>query len=408
MAKLYATRHQWIAKLAKYNFTIHYHSGKSNVNANTLSWIPWDQNIEKDTVETIFKAAVDSPKALMEVYACHGRAISSLILESPPTQMTATTGFRLKSPTWLSARITTCIESGKFSTTKVSEEMSPEIQQYLREKGQLCLDEGVLLWHRSQMQRDHNELQLVVPPYYRLEAMHWAHDDIGHVDLKHMLDILCDRFYWPTMEADATCHVHTCKWCLRFKSKPDKSDLCALLATHPLELVHMDFLTIEHPCTGANMNILIITDHFTWYAKVIVTSNQSTRVTVTAFWKEFIANYSFPERLLTDQEGNFESQLIKVLCKLAHICKVWTMPYHPKTNDQYERFNQMLINMINTLESTDEQYWKGYLPTLVHAYNLPRTMPWILAPTIWCMDANLGCPLISSVGLMSPNIGTYA
>ena len=60
------------------------------------------------------------------------------------------------------------------------------------------------------LERDHNKLKLVVPLTYRQEAMHGAHEDVGHLDLKRMLDILCDRFYWPNMEVDATCHVHTC------------------------------------------------------------------------------------------------------------------------------------------------------------------------------------------------------
>ena len=41
-ANLNATRQRWITKLTKFNVTIYYHSGKSNINADALSWIPWD------------------------------------------------------------------------------------------------------------------------------------------------------------------------------------------------------------------------------------------------------------------------------------------------------------------------------------------------------------------------------
>ena len=82
------SRHWWIAKLAKFNCTIHYHLGKSNIDTDALSEVSRDQNIEADTVGTIFKAAVDGLEVLMEVYACPEGAISSIILESPPTQMT--------------------------------------------------------------------------------------------------------------------------------------------------------------------------------------------------------------------------------------------------------------------------------------------------------------------------------
>ena len=39
-AKLDATGQRWIANLANYNFKIHYRSGKSNIDADALSWIP--------------------------------------------------------------------------------------------------------------------------------------------------------------------------------------------------------------------------------------------------------------------------------------------------------------------------------------------------------------------------------
>ena len=40
--KLDATGQRWIANLANYNFKIYYRSGKSNIDADALSWIPWD------------------------------------------------------------------------------------------------------------------------------------------------------------------------------------------------------------------------------------------------------------------------------------------------------------------------------------------------------------------------------
>ena len=55
-----------------------------------------------------------------------------------------------------------------------------------------------------------------------------AHDDVGHIVLERMFNILCDRFYWPNLEADAIHHVCTCEWCVRFQSKQDKAELYPL------------------------------------------------------------------------------------------------------------------------------------------------------------------------------------
>ena len=109
------------------------------------------------------------------------------------------------------SHVITRIEAKEVGTLEVSEEMSQEVKPYLRQKGQLCLKEGVFYLCRGQIQWDCNEFQLVIPPIYRLEAMHGAHHDVG----QQMLNILCDRFYWPNMETNATCHVCTCEWCLK-------------------------------------------------------------------------------------------------------------------------------------------------------------------------------------------------
>ena len=68
----------------------------------------------------------------------------------------------------------------------------------------------------------------------------------------------------------------------------------------------------------------------------------------------FIRHYGFPEKFLSDQGRNFESELISELCKLAQVEKVHTTPYHPMTNGQCDRFNSTLCNMLGTLSEHDK------------------------------------------------------
>ena len=77
-----------------------------------------------------------------------------------------------------------------------------------------------------------------------------CHDDIGHLGLERSLDLLKDKFYWPGMNEEMEDHIRNHNSCLHFKSKPQKTELCPIMATHPLELIHMDFLTIESGKTG--------------------------------------------------------------------------------------------------------------------------------------------------------------
>ena len=123
--------------------------------------------------------------------------------------------------------------------------------------------------------------------------MYRADNDVGHLGIKQMLDILLNQFYWPNLENEATQHIRLSEPCLMFKGRLDKEKLYLLLAMYPLELVHMDFLTIENPCTGGNGNILVITTNFSQYAKAVATPTKMNKATSTAFWNEFITNYGF-------------------------------------------------------------------------------------------------------------------
>ena len=111
----------------------------------------------------------------------------------------------------------------------------------------------------------------------------------------------------------------------------------------------MDYLTIETTEGGKDVHILVITDHFTRYAQAIVTSLQTAKCKAQNLWDKFIVHYDLPEKILTNQGHNFESDLLKALCEIAQVKKIWTVGYHPQTNGQCEHFHVTLINMLGTL-----------------------------------------------------------
>ena len=83
----------------------------------------------------------------------------------------------------------------------------------------------------------------------------------------------------------------------------------------------MDYLTVETTEGGKDIHILVITDHFTRYAQAIVTSSQTAKCTAQNLWDKFRVHYGLPEKILTDQGHNFESDLLKALCEIAQIKK---------------------------------------------------------------------------------------
>ena len=138
-----------------------------------------------------------------------------------------------------------------------------------------------------------------------------------------------------------------------------------------MELLAMDFLSIERG-KGGYENILVVTDSFTKYAWAFPTRNQKATTVAKLLWEKVLMNYGFLQRLHSDQGKDFDSRLIKELCKVANIEKTRTTPYHPQGNGQTERFNRTLLGMLGTLDADKKAAWPDYVPSLVHAYNCTK------------------------------------
>ena len=140
------------------------------------------------------------------------------------------------------------------------------------------------------------------------------------------------------------------------------------MATHPLELVHLDYLCLESG-KGLEENVLVVTDQFTSYAQAYVTRIQTTKTTAKTLWDKIIVHYGLPKKILSEQGWNFESQLVADLCMLVGMQKVWTSPYHLQTNSQSERFNSTLIGMLGMPLPEKKSEWKNHIGMLVHTYS---------------------------------------
>ena len=232
--------------------------------------------------------------------------------------------------------------------------------------------------------------------------MFGCHDDVGHQGILRTLSLLRERFYWPGMQEEATQYVMHCSRCLRRKTPPQVAPLQPILVTQPLELVHMDYLSLE-PSKGNIENVLVITDHFTRYALAYPSKTQTAQATARILWDNFICHYGFPERFISDQGRNFESDLIKELCKIAGVKKVHTTPYHPQGNGQCERFNSTLCNMLGTLSEEEKSDWKSHLGCMTHAYNCTKYASTTYSPYYLMFGRHPRLPIDIEFGLNKPN-----
>ena len=164
-----------------------------------------------------------------------------------------------------------------------------------------------------------------------------------------------------------------CRCCLQYEGSTPKAPLCPIVATALLDLLHVDFTSIETMIeldkSPRVANVLVFQDHFTKHVLAYVTPNQTVKSIAKFLYGGYISIFGAPARLLSDRGTSFTSSIIEELCKILGIQQLWTMPYHPQTNGLVERSHQMIMHMIGKLGEDKKANWPSHLAEIAHAYN---------------------------------------
>ena len=248
--------------------------------------------------------------------------------------------------------------------------LSQEGKLLLKEWAKLVISRGVL--YRLIKIHDEDLYQLVLPPKFREVAIHSSHNDMGHPGKDRTLSILRERCYWPKMSKHIDTWIEQCDRCVKAKSPTNvRAPLVGIVTSEPLELLCMDYLSLE-TSKGGYHSVLVITDHFTKFSLAVPTKNQTAKTTAHVLYHDFIVHYGIPKILHSDQGQCFESEVIKELCILTGIGKSRKTPFRPSGNGCCERMNRSLISMLSTLEPDKKADWKTHIDSLVHSYNCTR------------------------------------
>ena len=159
--------------------------------------------------------------------------------------------------------------------------------------------------------------------------------------------------------------IKTCAHCLQHEGGLPKALLHPIMATAPLDLLHVDFTSIEKTLELNKSlkvtKVLVFQDHFTKHVLAYVTPDQTAKTVAKYLYQGFISIFGAPARLLSDRGANFMSSVIGKMCKILGMKKVWTMPYHPQINGLVERSHQTIMRMIGKQGKDKKANWPGHL-----------------------------------------------
>ena len=94
------------------------------------------------------------------------------------------------------------------------------------------------------------------------------------------VSLAAERFWWPGMPSEVRNAVKNCQKCIKHEFNSTRELLHPIIATTPLDLVHIDFTSIKVSgddnlhTTPTVVPVLVITDHFTRHSMAFVTKDQ--------------------------------------------------------------------------------------------------------------------------------------
>lgn len=367
---------RWLDFIEQFDLVVKHRAGAQHRNADALSRRPVDGNDFKATTA----CAVNSENSQMEDIWAPAALASA---QASDKEFGSLYLLRLNSddPPPISA-VQRCGE---------------ECKVYLAQWPQLCMHDNVLYRRFLRPDGTTQSLQLIPPVKLRQEIIRLAHSGMtgGHLGLKKTLDQVARRCYWKGWRSDVNRFVRSCQDCCRYHRgpPPKRGALQDMSVGAPMERWEID-LTGPHPRSRkGNIYILTCIDQFTKWAEAIALPNKEAVTVSRVLMEQVFSRFGFPIQLLSDQGKEFDSIVLRELCRLMGIDKVRTSCYKPSTNGCVERLHRTINGMIGRVISESQREWDELLPSVMAAYRSSRHEATGLSPNYLTFGREVRAPL---------------
>ena len=206
----------------------------------------------------------------------------------------------------------------------------------------------------------------------RILRMHHDATPAGHLGQEKTLELVTRNFYWPRMRRMINKYVNTCDTCARNKAtrhKPHGQLHPLPIPSAPWSSVSMDFI-VELPESRGYNAILVCVDRLTKMAHFCPTTTRvDAKETARLYLKHVFKHHGLPDNIVTDRGTQFTSRFTTRLLELCDIHSNKSTAFHPQSDGQTERVNQVLEQYLRIFCDHQQGNWLDILPLAEFAYN---------------------------------------
>jgi hypothetical protein len=210
------------------------------------------------------------------------------------------------------------------------------------------------------------------------ELLKVNHNDplAGHFGARKTQELIRRKYFWDRLAKDVKDYVKACGVCQRTTVQRHQpyGELASLpQPDRPWQEVTMDFITGLPPSAIASKaydSILVVVDRFTKLARYIpVKKTLDASELADVFIRRIVKDFGTPAGIVSDRGSVFTSKFWSALCFYLKVRRRLSTAFHPQTDGQTERQNQVLEHYLRCYCNYRQDDWCSKLAMAEYAYN---------------------------------------